>query len=35
MFSVDGRNVKRILINEFVNGFSHFAGCLVINANEF
>lgn len=35
MFSVDGRNVKRILINEFINGSSHFAGCLAISANQF
>lgn len=35
MFSIDGRNVKRILINGFVNNSSHFAGCPAINANEF
>jgi len=34
-FSIDGRNIKRILLNEFVNNSSHFAGCPAINANEF
>lgn len=35
MFSVDGRNLKRILTSEFVSGLSHFAGCPVISAHEF
>lgn len=35
MFSVEGRKVKRILTNEFINNSSHSAGCPVINANEF
>lgn len=34
MFSVDGRNVERILINEFVRGSSHSAACPVISANQ-
>lgn len=32
MFSVDGRNLKRILISEFVSGLSHFAGCPGVSA---